>query len=127
MTAVRKKKKTTIYSVYCFAILFAKCIWRMAKKAGNGKCTKGGQALLSLLAFLSLAGTVLFCAAWETESISWLPAVLGTSGCLLGFGMFAGLAGAFRPYQYMKKKYQHSGGRMMQIPARTIEAGKKSA
>ena len=127
MTAVLKKKRTTIYSIYCFVVLFAGCICRMVKRVGNGKCGKAGQAVFSLLAFLCLAGTVLLCAAWESESISWLPSMLGAGSCLLGFGLFAGMAGAFRPYRYMKKKQRHSSrGRVVRMPSEAAY-GKKSA
>lgn len=128
MTAAWKRKRTTLYSVYCFVVLIAGCICRTVKRIGNGKCGKLGQAVFSLLAFLSLIGTILLCAAWEAESISWLPAIFGAGSGLLGFGLFAGMAGAFRPYRYMKKKQRRAGrGRMMRIPAQTARVRKISA
>ncbi len=127
MTTI-KKNQTTLYSVYCFIVLLVGGICRMVKKAGNGKCGKFGQVFFSLLAFLSLTGTVMVCAAFEAETISWFIAVLGAAFCMLSFSVFAGMAGAFRSYRYMKKKQKHQNcGKVMRIPAEAMTCGKKSA
>lgn len=128
MTAVsiNKKENTSVYAIYCFFVLAAGCISRGVKKLCRGKCSKAGQTFFSLLAFLCLGGAVCITAAAEGDHISFLSALLGGAALMGGFGLFAGMAGAFRPYRYLKKRAKRTSSRHMVCIAAS-NAKRKSA
>lgn len=100
----KRKEYHFAYKLFCMLVVFFHLIYRCAKKCCKGKVTGKLQPVLSVLALGCITLVCLLPSALDKGMISLGQAGLFSVLLLLGFGCFAGIAGAFRPYRYMKKK-----------------------
>ena len=100
----KKKEYSCIYKLFCTLVLFFGLLYRCIRKCCKGKVSAKLQPVLSLLAFGCIGSVCLLPSALEQELLSFGQTALLSMLLLLGFTCFAGMAGAFRPYRYLKKK-----------------------
>ena len=107
----KRKEYHCVYKLFCMIVVFFHLIYRCAKKCCKGKVTGKLQTVLSVSAWGCIISVCLLPSALDKGMISLGQAGLFSVLLLLGFGCFAGMAGAFRPYRYMKKKQKFVSGR----------------
>ena len=107
----KRKEYPFLYKLFCMVVVFFHLIYRCARKCCKGKVTGRLQPVLSVLALGCITAVCLLPSALDKGMISFGQAGVFSALLLLGFGCFAGMAGAFRPYHYMKKKQQFASRR----------------
>ena len=100
----KRKEYHCLYKLFCMIVVFFHLVYRCVRKCCKGKVTGKLQPVLSVLALGCITAVCLLPSALDQGMISLGQAGLFSVLLLLGFGCFAGMAGAFRPYRYMKKK-----------------------
>ena len=129
MTAVIKKdnKSGVCYRLFCLAVVFCNAVYRSLKRLAKGKHGQKIQNIFSFLAFACLGAVVYLCAFLEKDNISILQTGLLSVLFLGGFGLFSDLAGAFRPYRYLKKQAARCSRKRNVTVVRTGEKTHKCA
>lgn len=107
----KRKEYHIFYKLFCMVVVFFHLAYRCVRKCCKGKITGKFQPVLSMLALGCITAVCLLPSALDKEMISFGQAGVFSVLLLLGFVCFAGMAGAFRPYQYMKKKQKFASRR----------------
>ena len=122
------KEYHCLYKLFCMIVVFFHLVYRCARKCCKGKVTGRLQPVLSVLALSCITSVCLLPSALDQGMISLGQAGLFSVLLLLGFGCFAGMAGAFRPYRYMKKKQKFtSRSKILTISDSASERSTKTA
>ena len=124
----KSKEYHCLYKLFCMIVVFFHLVYRCARKCCKGKVTGRLQPVLSVLALSCITSVCLLPSALDKGMISLGQAGLFSILLLLGFGCFAGMAGAFRPYRYMKKKQKFtSRSKILTISDSASERSTKTA
>ena len=124
----KRKEYHCLYKLFCMIVVFFHLVYRGARKCCKGKVTGRLQPVLSVLALSCITSVCLLPSALDKGMISLGQAGLFSILLLLGFGCFAGMAGAFRPYRYMKKKQKFaSRSKILTISDSASERSTKTA
>ncbi|MBS5661269.1 MAG: hypothetical protein KHW79_08305 [Clostridiales bacterium] len=124
----KRKEYHCLYKLFCMIVVFFHLVYRCARKCCKGKVTGRLQPVLSVLALSCITSVCLLPSALDKGMISLGQAGLFSILLLLGFGCFAGMAGAFRPYRYMKKKQKFaSRSKILTISDSASERSTKTA
>ena len=124
----KRKEYHCLYKLFCMIVVFFHLVYRCARKCCKGKVTGRLQPVLSVLALSCITSVCLLPSALDKGMISLGQAGLFSILLLLGFGCFAGMAGAFRPYRYMEKKQKFtSRSKILTISDSASERSTKTA